>query len=84
MLGTERDRGIAERLGRPVSGVADRRRKLGIAPSGIRRRPDNAWNLKDVKLLCTAPDWEIARRIGRSKNAVKSQRKRLDIPVRQD
>src|SRR6185437_3233699 len=80
LLGTERDRVIAKRLGRPEPGVADRRRKLGIPPSGIRRQRANAWKPKEEKLLGTAPDAEIARRIGRSKNAVKIHRQRLGIP----
>jgi hypothetical protein len=78
-LGTERDSVIAKRLGRPASGVADRRRALGIPRCGIHDPPANAWQPEEVKFLGTASDAEVARRTGRTANAVKAHRRLLGI-----
>jgi hypothetical protein len=60
--------------------VGERRLKLGIPRCGIHDPPANAWEPEEVKLLGTAPDAEIARRIGRSAGAVKIHRRLLGIP----
>ena len=79
-LGAERDRVIAQRLGRPVAGVADRRRTLGIPRCGIHDPPANAWQPEEAKLLGTASAAEVARRLGRTANAVKIHLRQLGIP----
>jgi hypothetical protein len=37
------------------------------------------WSADDLALLGTAPDWEIAKQIGRTREAVRLQRCRLGI-----
>ena len=42
------------------------------------------WSLDELSLLGTAPDEEVAKRIGRTKNAVRVQRTRLGIATASD
>ena len=81
LLGTERDEVIAASIGCLPSAVADRRRKLGVARSGIREPRANVWKAEEISLLGTASDAEIARHIGRTIMAVKLRRQKLRVPT---
>jgi hypothetical protein len=43
-----------------------------------------AWEPKEIVLLGTMPDADLARRLGRSLNAVCLKRRRMKIPNHQD
>ena len=71
---TERE--IAPRVGRTVTAVKRRRKKLGLPQIDP---PFVWWKLEEDQLLGTAPDGEVARRLGRSKSSVKGRRLLLGI-----
>ena len=77
-LGTDTDRVIAERLGRSITIVRNRRDKLGIPPVGPQSR---RWNADEVALLGTDCDAVIAEKLGRSRVAVWKKRTALGIPA---
>lgn len=44
-------------------------------------KPEQLWKRREIRLLGTAPDVVIARKLGRSYNSVQLKRQRLGIPV---
>lgn len=76
-LGKEPDTWIAWDTGMGFRTVRAKRQALGIPPCGLRR----LWTPDEEALLGTAPDAEIAQRIGRSKQAVQGRRWLLKIPA---
>ncbi len=73
MLGTDLDRVIAERNGRAFSRLPRRREKLGTP------RLPPAQELHEDSQLGTAPNAQVARRLGRSKARVVFRRAQLGI-----
>ena len=61
----------------PVGSVAARRSQSGLRDPA-RRRP---WTPEEDRLLGTAGDADIARRLNRTLSGVKSRRKKLNIPA---
>jgi hypothetical protein len=73
-LGKEPDAAIARDTGFTVAAVKSRRQALSIPAF----RPKRRWQPEDLALLNTsAPDHEIAERLGRSLEAVRLQRNKL-------
>ena len=71
---------IARRLGCPQHLVSDRRRRLKV--SAFRRMPPRRnWTPSEDKLLGTMPDQELAKRLGRTLNAIRTRREQARIPV---
>jgi hypothetical protein len=67
---------VAALTGRCENAVRVKRCKLGIPnPSGP------GWTAEELDLLGSAPDAEVAARIGRTAGAVTLKRYRLDIPT---
>ena len=90
LLGKLSDWEVAERLGRPLSTVRNRRERLRIAPAfltakeyprpvGLRVAHLDPWTPKQEKLLGKFSDAEVARRLGRSVARVTNRRNRLGI-----
>jgi hypothetical protein len=59
--------------------VRDRRAALGILPSYPRPVP---WSAREIRLLGTRPDLELARRLQRSVHSVWRKRRSLGVPYR--
>src|SRR5207245_968632 len=70
------DEEVARTLGRSVTGVAWRRKCLGIAKH---KAPPPPWSKDEEILLGTKRDAEIARMIGRAKHSVSDRRRALGI-----
>jgi hypothetical protein len=86
LLGTDRDEVIAERLGRTLGAVSERRQLRGIpahAPAPRREPPPRAsvprWTEAQEALLGTDQDAVIAHRIGRTVEAVAVRRRLLGV-----
>jgi hypothetical protein len=79
LLGTMHDQVLAQRLGVPVYIVSHRRRRLGIKPAP--KGHPHAWSVRELALLGTKPDAEVARLIHRSVLAVRCQRSLRHIPA---
>jgi hypothetical protein len=83
-LGKETDQSLARKMDRAVTTVQKRRRELGIGAfreSGHRGKPRKIeWEAWD-KLLGTAPDWEVAKKIGCSIRPVEKRRAKLHVPA---
>jgi len=77
LLGTEPDQRLAEKLGRSLGAVTERRSKLRI-PNQYRQ--NRLWSAEEDKLLGTMPDEELARQLGRTMIAVKMRRSLKGIP----
>ena len=77
-LGKLPDSEISLRLGRTLSSVRARRKRLGLRDPS-KRKP---WTAAEVKLLGTAFDVFIARRLGRSEGVVRAHRQKLGIAAR--
>ena len=79
LLGTMKDRDLAQRLGRPLEAVRERRRRLSIA----HYYPDyrRLWTPAEEQLLGTMPDERLARRLKRSVETVRTRRAHKGIPV---
>jgi hypothetical protein len=60
-----------------MTAVRSQREKLGLRDPS-KRKP---WTAAEVKLLGTAFDVVIARRLGRSEGSVKTHRQKLGIPA---
>jgi hypothetical protein len=59
-----------------VDAVRQRRERMGIPnPDPVR------WSDEEVALIGTATDQEVARRLGRSEQAVRLKRQKLGIPA---
>ena len=74
-----KDRHLAQRLGRPLQAVKERRQRLSIAhyyPAD--HRP---WTAAEEELLGTLPDERLARRLKRSAETVRTRRAHKGIPV---
>jgi DNA-binding CsgD family transcriptional regulator len=73
------DRDLAQRLGRPLEAVKERRRRLSIA----HYYPDyrRLWTPAEEQLLGTMSDERLARRLKRSVETVRTRRARKGIPV---
>jgi hypothetical protein len=54
------------------------------AVAGKRRPGGRPWTAKELRLLGTVPDEELAARIGRTAGAVRIMRTRLGIPSAED
>ena len=54
------------------------------AKRGIPNPSGNGWTAEELALLGTAPDAEVAARIGRSEEAVTLKRCKLRIPTARD
>jgi len=67
-------------LGCRLTSVEQRRRKLHIRSVNPRRPLPDAWTPEQSALLGTAPDADIARRLGRTVTAITLRRSRLGIP----
>jgi hypothetical protein len=67
---------VAKQLNRTSGAVGRRRRKLGLPQIDP---PFRWWKPEEDKLLGTAPDAEIARRLGRTESSVKGRRLLLRI-----
>lgn len=76
LLGTDTDREIGQRLGRPAGTVATRRIALGIPAF----RPLVTWKSEEDALLGTATDREIGIRLNRPTGTVSTRRLTLGIP----
>jgi hypothetical protein len=74
LLGTAPDRIIGKRLGRSVSSVENKRRKLHIQ-SGSRF----FWTPKEEAIIGKVSDTDAARRLGRSRHAVQNRRLKLGM-----
>jgi hypothetical protein len=75
LLGKHPDKETARRIGRSVSGVVEKRRRLHIPVfNGLKD-----WQEWELNLLGKYPDAEVARRTGRSALAVSSKRRKLRI-----
>jgi hypothetical protein len=79
------EKGAAQLRGQPLppEQVERRRRtarELNLGENLRRAARARAWPAGQLRLLGTAPDAELARRIGRSANAVRVMRTRLGIP----
>jgi hypothetical protein len=70
----------------PAEQVERRRRawKLGGRPVPLRPGGNRPWTAKELALLGSAPDAEVATRIRRTVNAVRVMRKRLGRPTALD
>ena len=79
LLGTMKDRDLAQRLGRPLEAVRERRRRLSIA----HYYPDyrRLWTPAEEQLLGTMSDERLARRLKRSVETVRTRRAHKGIPV---
>jgi hypothetical protein len=76
------DEQVAAQTGRTKAAVYLKRRKVGISLSRPESRggsPGPRWTKKEVALLGTAPDEDIARRVGRTKTAIYMKRWSLGI-----
>jgi hypothetical protein len=74
------DRKLAAHLGRTLFSVQNRRLKRGIPPaSNPAYRP---WSAREIGLIGTMPDSDVARMIGRRYEAVRDKRGALEIPYR--
>jgi hypothetical protein len=79
LLGTLKDVDLAQRLGRPLEAVKQRRRQLAIAPfcpAYLRR-----WTEAEERLLGTLPDARLAQKLKRSVETVRTRRAHKGIPV---
>jgi len=75
LLGKHPDKETARRIGRSMSGVVEKRKRLHIPIfNGLKD-----WQEWELKLLGNAPDVEVARRTGRTALAVSSKRRKLRI-----
>ena len=82
LLGTMRDRDVADRIGRSEGAVADRRYVLDVSPF-VKRKPRGqmvTWTLAKDRLLGTVSDSALARRLRCSPVIVFKRRRRLRIP----
>ena len=80
LLGTLTDSGLGVRLGCKTVVVADRRRKLGIAPFTL--QPEyRPWTAEEEALLGTMVDEKLAPQINRTVKAVIGHRCELGIPA---
>src|SRR5205807_650599 len=77
LLGTEPDHTLAEKFGRTVGAVTERRGKLGIHNKW---RQERLWTAEEDKLLGTMPDKDLATKLGRTVIAVKMRRSLQGIP----
>jgi predicted transcriptional regulator len=83
LLGTATDREVAAKLDRDQKTIHARRKRLGI-PAFVKRKPQDKavfWTPAKDKLLGTAPDSVVARRLRCKPEAVYYRRKRLRIPA---
>ena len=82
MLGTMPDQDIADSLGCSVGTVARYRKKWGIPAykKGENNPPPYHWTPEHEAMLGCATDDEIAKLLGRTKNAVTQRRYKLEIP----
>ena len=75
LLGKHPDKETARRIGRKVSAVEAKRKRLHIPVfNGLKD-----WQEWELQLLGNAPDMEVSRRTGRSALAVSSKRRKLRI-----
>jgi DNA-binding CsgD family transcriptional regulator len=81
-LGTDTDAAIAEELRLSASSVAYKRRRLGIrayGPDSGGPRPRVRWRRSMLALLGKAPDREVAKRLGLTREQVWWKRQQLGI-----
>jgi hypothetical protein len=82
------DAAVAQQSSRSLSAVQNRRRLLkirqcaGSSPRWVFGRP--VWTEAQLRLLGKLPDYEVAKRIGRTEVAVTVRRSRLGIPTAMD
>lgn len=75
LLGKHPDEETARRIGRKVSAIEEKRKRLHIPVfNGLKD-----WQEWELKLLGNYPDMEVARRTGRTALAVSSKRRKLRI-----
>src|SRR5437867_12968044 len=82
LLGTMKDREVAERTGRTESAVSSRRYVFNVAAFTNRKARGKPvkWTPTKERLLGTMPDTVLARRLDCSPMSVFNRRRRLKIP----
>jgi len=80
ILATKPDEEIAERIGRTLEAVRNRRMRVG-RPRVIRPGGRRLWTKAELRILATTPDVEAARQTGRTLAAVRDMRYKIGIPT---
>ena len=68
---------LARRAGRTIKEVVAMRKSRGLS---LAKGP-RGWTAREIRLLGTQPDLEVARRLHREKTSVGLQRAALKIPI---